>query len=253
MSRYYYYEIYNDINNKIYIGITENFKRREKEHLSMLRNYNHVNYKLQNDYNKGIKLKIKILEEKNFSSSEEAYLYEKELIDRYDCVNNGYNIALGGHLNPMYSKEIRDKMIKTKQSQVPNIIQLEEKSENQFIIVHKWNSLKEISRNKYDFRDVQTAIKKKGSYHNYYWVKEEDLNNWKPLRKVMNPIAELDNNSNIIGVEISPRIIEKDNNWAVSSIANAIKRNGKTHERKFIYITEEEYYRYKPIKITCID
>lgn len=38
-------------NNKVYIGQTNNFKRRCWEHLNELRNNKHKNYKLQQDYN----------------------------------------------------------------------------------------------------------------------------------------------------------------------------------------------------------
>ena len=65
----------------------------------------------------------------------------------------------------------------------------------------------------------------------------------------MNPVVELDGTGNVLQVRISPREIEKENNWAVSSICNAIKRNGLTHGRKFKFITEEDFYKFYPITI----
>ena len=48
---YYVYEIVNLKNNKRYIGITNNVKRRFSSHLSALRYNKHVNAKLQRAFN----------------------------------------------------------------------------------------------------------------------------------------------------------------------------------------------------------
>lgn len=89
----YVYKISNNINNKIYIGITNDYKRRWREH--------------KNNYNKNsiIAKAIQKYGEENFIfeilysglSLEEANNKEIELIKKYNSfVPNGYNISSGG-------------------------------------------------------------------------------------------------------------------------------------------------------------
>ena len=49
------------INNKGYIGSTNNFSRRKNEHISLLKRNTHTNKKLQNSYNKYKKFNFNIL------------------------------------------------------------------------------------------------------------------------------------------------------------------------------------------------
>ena len=95
---YYYYKIENKINGNKYIGITEQPERRKRIHFLKLEQQSHFNPHLQSAYNKYGKENFffEILEEKDYSSKEEAYFYEAELIKEYDCVNNGYNCNPGG-------------------------------------------------------------------------------------------------------------------------------------------------------------
>ena len=45
-----YYQIINNVNGKVYIGITEKtLEQRKIEHLKLLKKDKHFNYKLQND------------------------------------------------------------------------------------------------------------------------------------------------------------------------------------------------------------
>lgn len=48
--KFNYYQIINNINGKVYIGITEKtLEQRKTEHLRLLEKNKHFNYKLQND------------------------------------------------------------------------------------------------------------------------------------------------------------------------------------------------------------
>lgn len=254
---FYYYKIVNLKNNKNYIGITENIQRREKEHFSLLENHSHSNSKLQTDYNLMGRdsFQFIMIEEKNFNSPEEAYEYEYELITKYKTLSTGYNIAMGGKLNPMYTESIRNKMIATKQAAVPNIIQLEEISENIFKYVATFNSQKEAQRiTGCSQKNIWSSINNRVKGSGFYWINEEDLDSfektWKPKRTYnFSPIAQLDNEGNIIKVHYSCGEFEREYGWAKSSIGPAIFRGGKCHGIKFIKISEEIYYQYLPITL----
>lgn len=98
---YYIYKIQNLINNKIYIGLTNNIERRRNRHFSDLRNNRHDNNFLQKEFN--------IYGEENFSfevifggdvSDEEIGDKEKFYIKYYDSYKNGYNQNEGGNFGP---------------------------------------------------------------------------------------------------------------------------------------------------------
>lgn len=247
-----YYQIVNNKNEKKYIGITKkNVEIRFKEHRSLLEKNRHPNFKLQKDWN--------LFGEENFSfvliesceceTIEIGYNHEYELIS---SENDLYNIALGGQINPMYSQEIKEKMTKTKQDNVPNIYQLEEIEENVFKIIQKFNSQKDAQRitglsQANICKSLKTHIKGSG----YYWIKEEELSSfeqeWKPKRTKMTPTAQLDDKLNIVKVHHNRATFEKENSWSSGIITNSLKRDGKAFGIKFKNITEEEYYKIKPI------
>lgn len=95
---YYIYKIENKINNKKYIGLTCNIKRRHLRHFTDLRCKRHDNGFLQSEF-------IKYGEE-NFIFDEllngdftdfEIGELEKEYIKKYDSYRNGYNQNEGGN------------------------------------------------------------------------------------------------------------------------------------------------------------
>ena len=108
------YMYVNKINNHKYIGLTDNFERRYKEHIrgkEQLIDKKIKEYGIEN-------FEIKILAE-NVKSKEKLNEYEKFFIKRYNTLaknGNGYNIADGGYSNPYEGKteeemnEIRKKM-----------------------------------------------------------------------------------------------------------------------------------------------
>lgn len=90
---FYIYTIKNIINNKNYIGSTNNIKRRINEHFNNLKKGNH-NYKLLNDYKLYGKNNFiyEILEEYSGENEEELQEIENYWISKLDSINNGYNI-----------------------------------------------------------------------------------------------------------------------------------------------------------------
>lgn len=81
------YKIYNNFNSKIYIGSSNNIKKRILSHFRDLKVNNHRNGYLQNAYNKYGKdyFKYEILEIlPNYTTKEELLKIEQEYIDKYD-------------------------------------------------------------------------------------------------------------------------------------------------------------------------
>lgn len=251
---FYYYQIKNKNNNKIYIGITENLEKRWQSHQYLLSINKHPNYKLQKDYNLYGKdsFVFSLLEEKNFSSIKEGYDYEAFLIENNHCISTGYNIAIGGLVNPMYSEEIKNKMIATKQSQVSNIVQLEEISENIFKVVNIFNSQKEAQRlTGCSQANIGKAIKKHIKGSGYYWIKEEQLNTfekeWRPSRTKISPTAEINNEGEIISVHHNRSSYEKELNLPKTSVTQSINKGWSAKGHYFKAIDLELYYKLKPI------
>lgn len=93
----YIYKIENLINKKVYIGLTNNTKRRESRHFTDLKYNRHDSEHLQRSYNKyGVNnFKFEVL-----YSQKCDYLHigemEKKYIEIYDSYNNGYNMNEGG-------------------------------------------------------------------------------------------------------------------------------------------------------------
>ena len=183
-----YYHIVNVINKKEYIGITEKtIEYRFKQHKNLLKKNEHPNYKLQYDWNKYGEqaFEFSLLEFKEFEDIESGYAYEYELINSSD--KELYNIAPGGLVNVMYNPEVKNKMIKTKQSQVPNIYCLEEIKENHFKIIGKFPSQKEAGRvTNIAQGQINKAIKGHYKCSGYYWIEESyilnSLQDWRPVR-----------------------------------------------------------------------
>lgn len=252
--KFNYYQIINLINNKVYIGITEKTcEERWKKHIYLLKNNKHPNWLLQEDWNNFGQENFKFIEYESFEGSlEEGYQHEYELIQNFK--GDKYNLAPGGQINPMYSEAIKEKMIKTKQKEVPNIYQLEEIEENVFKVIAIYNSQKEAGRKtSADQGNIQHALVKHTKGCGYYWVSENDIDTfeekWKPSRIKIKPCAELDENNNIIEVHHNRSIFEKKYGMCTGAIKSAMARQGKAQGKKFINIDENLYYQLKPITL----
>ncbi len=100
------YKIYNDVNNKVYIGKTSNtIEDRWNEHVyAALYRRQRRNYQLYNAMRKyGVdKFHIIALEEctENDLTAKEIYWIQK-----YNSFNNGYNMTIGGDGTIFYSRD----------------------------------------------------------------------------------------------------------------------------------------------------
>ena len=109
----YIYQIENLINHKSYIGQTVNFKRRKRTHLNDLRNNQHENIKLQNAWNKYGEQEFHFrVWEFEIENEKELDKLECEYIEKYNSLNNGYNIALGGGKPPLHQKVKNEDIVK---------------------------------------------------------------------------------------------------------------------------------------------
>ena len=108
-DKYGIYQIRNLINDKIYIGSTENLLIRKKHHFYTLKKLIHRNNKLQNSYNKYGEQNfifeiIEFVEDKNKLLEIEQYW-----INKLNIVEKGYNIQpIAGKIH--ITDEIRKKM-----------------------------------------------------------------------------------------------------------------------------------------------
>lgn len=251
-----YYQIKNLINNKIYIGITElPVEKRFQQHIKKLKNKTHPNYFLQPDWEKygENNFEFSLIESMDFDSLEEGYYHEYELIQ--NTTEELYNIQPGGMVNPIKNPISYDKMVKTKQAQVPNIYALEEISENVFKIAEIYPSQKAAGRSHKEWSqaNIQRALKGHYKSYGYFWIEEKEiiteLKNWRPTRLKMTPTARLDDNDNIIEVHHNARTFEKIYNYRTGTISASICHKTKSHGYKYKYISEEEYYQYYPITL----
>ena len=96
----YIYRIHNTIDNKDYVGLTNNPKRRKNRHFNDLANKCHDNPHLQRAYDKYGQeaFTYEILAEYN-CSEEEIKQHERAWIEKLDSYHNGYNCNPGGDLS----------------------------------------------------------------------------------------------------------------------------------------------------------
>ena len=114
------YKIENIINHKVYIGQTNNVKRRFSEHKA--RGYgNEGQKKLYRAFNKyGIENFTFSIIETDIENYDEKEQYR---IKYYDSIENGYNISEGGEHPPVMCKEEHPMAVHT-QKDIDNIIYL---------------------------------------------------------------------------------------------------------------------------------
>lgn len=100
------YQIRNLINDKIYIGSSNDLPKRKREHFRVLFKNIHYNNKLQNSYNKHGKENF-IFEVIEFVEDTDKLLkHEQYWIDKFNVVKNGYNKNPIAGKGPIYKKAV---------------------------------------------------------------------------------------------------------------------------------------------------
>ena len=90
------YQIRNKVNNKIYIGSTNNLERRWKSHIYQLKNNIHHSIKLQKAWDKygEDNFEFSIIEEFNSDNEDDKYIKEQYYLDLYEpYTDKGYNMS----------------------------------------------------------------------------------------------------------------------------------------------------------------
>ena len=113
------YRIVNKVNGKQYVGITNNVKRRWREHKGDLKNNKHGNVKLQNAWNKYGGENFVFEKINNFNSLEEMNKAEIEYIAKNNLLNDkfGYNLQKGGN-SFKHTEKAKKKISKTNEVSV---------------------------------------------------------------------------------------------------------------------------------------
>ena len=243
--KFYYYKITNIKNGSFYIGITIDYVKRKKQHFSQLESKIHANYKLQNDYNIYGKdaFIFEVIDEFE-GDVEEAYDKEYQLIQKYKATNS-YNIAEGGHLNPVYSPQIIDRIKEAHQKKYDNILQYEFDGHN-FHLVNKFGSLRDAAKlTNSDFRAIQKCVNNGQSHHNYYWVKEAEKEEWLEvfLNRYKLCVAKINEDTNEIeDTSLTIQEFATKYNTTYSKIYSSINQNNRCERKyKFIRITAKQF------------
>ena len=204
--------IKNNINDKLYVGQSINIENRWTHHKSELNNNKHINDYLQNAWNK--------YGEDNFSfivieECKESELNEKEIyyINKYNSMNNGYNLCEGGNGIRGY-RHTKEEIEKMRMIQNPKtVLQIDA----QLNIVNKWHGTSHISKELgYSKRNIDLCCKMEYGHktaYGYYWFYEEDYINDKinwdyylSEQKIIydgKKVVQKDLNGNIISTFIS--------------------------------------------------
>lgn len=172
----YVYKIYNDINSKVYIGITSNIKNRWRSHLKCSKNY--PLYRDMEIYGKDM-FHIEIIE--NVEDIEDARNKEAKYIKLYKsmCYENGYNILSSGKVNscdnnPRKKLTVEDVLyIRNVYSQkkiTPKIFW-----ENEFSEKISWSAFQKIWQGK-TWKDIGMEVYT-DDLKNYYSLQTKNLGN----------------------------------------------------------------------------
>lgn len=109
----YIYQIECLPTHESYIGLTVDYKRRKRDHLNDLRKNKHENPKLQNAWNKYGEQEFHFrCWEFEITHPDELKLLECQYIERYDSLNNGFNLVPGGGTPPLHQKVLNEDIVK---------------------------------------------------------------------------------------------------------------------------------------------
>lgn len=239
------YCIRNKINNKRYIGQSDNLNNRWKRHKSDLKCGTHFNRHLQSAYDKyGLdNFEFIILEKCSIELLDEREVF---WIDYYDSKNNGYNLAEGG-LGCRGYKHSEEEIIKMRMIQNPkSVVQLD--LSGKYIATFISCGEAASSLGKESCSGIKRCCEKdkyKKAY-GYIWVYKEDYNNnnidWNYYLNGMNVYQP------VIQCDLSLKIIKEWENAASTSIDGfspstvSSACNGKYNT----YMGYIWYWKYKP-------
>lgn len=170
--------IKNNENNKSYIGQSIDIKNRWMRHKSELNNNNHINNHLQFAWNKYGEdcFSFIILEECPIESLDEREIF---YINKYDSMDNGYNLCEGGNGIRGY-KHTQEEIEKMRMVQNPKTLLQIDKNLN---IINKWHGISHASKELgYSRRNIELCcnmIYGHKTAYGYYWFYEDDFNNQK--------------------------------------------------------------------------
>lgn len=101
----YIYQIENLVTHESYIGQTIDYSRRIKTHINRLRRNAHENPKLQNAWNKYGEQEFHFRKwEFQIEQGSDLDELECQYIQKFDSLNNGYNLVPGGGKPPKHQK-----------------------------------------------------------------------------------------------------------------------------------------------------
>lgn len=164
------YAIKNKLNNKMYIGETNNIQKRINNHFNKLKNNSHYNYKLQEEYNLYGKENFDVIildeVEDNLADSKEVYY-----ISKYDSYLNGYNLSGGGEKSKdyvFYNNDERKRKISeavkkdwlTNEKRKENIIKANQSDKRRKEISEQWSG----ENNSHSIVKVDDVIKIRERY-----------------------------------------------------------------------------------------
>lgn len=95
-----------------YVGSTVNFKRRFSQHLKDLKSNKHCNDKLQHEFNKGNKLKYKILQSSETLFREEILRDEQRWINKLSNSNEAVASKITNYSKKEFMQDMLDLIIK---------------------------------------------------------------------------------------------------------------------------------------------
>lgn len=119
------YCIENVISHKKYIGCSMNLKNRIKSHIYSLREQRHNSNKMQIDYNNGDYFNIEILYKSNVEDEHyrkiDIRIKERQYIEKYKTVENGYNNKMFSVVAEKYRNEKLEDIRQTPKSIISHI------------------------------------------------------------------------------------------------------------------------------------
>ncbi|MCC8068817.1 MAG: GIY-YIG nuclease family protein [Ruminococcus sp.] len=191
------YKITNLINNKSYIGSSNNIEYRWQQHIQNSTNENKQSYKypLQCAFRKyGIdNFSFEILKN-NFNTRYEAEEYEQQMIDYYDSYNNGYNQTRETH-NALTDESIRQASIEKRSQPCAKV----DFHQNIIEIYHSYQEAARLNNVENAASHIRLVCKGEESSWNGFLFRDLDENG----SVILKPLKSYKGKKKIIGIDIN--------------------------------------------------